>query len=55
MEYNFWDDRTWYDHPCPWTGSNCYNVDEDGYSKCSDCEIEKEAIEYIDRRNNNET
>ena len=51
MEYNFWDDRTWYDHPCPITNGNCYNTDENGYSKCSECETMKEYEEYIKRSN----
>ncbi|MBO5810078.1 MAG: hypothetical protein J6R32_04535 [Bacteroidales bacterium] len=52
MEYNFWDDRTWYDHPCPLTMGNCYNIDDEtGYSKCSECEIMAEYEDYLKKEN----
>ena len=53
-EYNFWDDRTWYDKPCPYTMNNCYNFDDNGYCRCSECEIEREYSEHLKKEEDHE-
>lgn len=46
MEYNFWDDRTYYNIECPFTNDLCYNVDENDNTKCNECETYKEFCKF---------